>query len=447
MTAYLLDRLLGGTLPDPDGPGLLTVPTRSVVMAPRLDGAAADLVTRLGFGPRLMVVSDLTTQAILGQRIVADLSARFAVEHLILTEPHADFDSVQQIEERQRSGAAAALIAVGSGTINDLCKYAAHRQGIPYAVFATAPSMNGYTSVSAAITVEGHKKSLPATAAAGVFADLSVLAKAPLRMIRSGFGDSICRTTAQVDWLLAHLLLDQPYREAPFSLLREDEAALLAHPERLVAGDLAAIELLTRNLILSGFGMTICGGSYPASQGEHLISHYLEMLPPAGWPAAFHGEQVAVATVTMARLQHEMLRAPAPRLTATHLTEADLTAHFGAELGHSCWQGFSAKSLQSDAAAQLTERLNRDWQQIRARLNAHRLDPEKVFSALRSAGVPTMPVDIGLSDDQYWTAVLHARQIRDRFTFLDLADESGLLADFAAAQTRVPSRQAAASVR
>jgi glycerol-1-phosphate dehydrogenase [NAD(P)+] len=447
MTAYLLDRLLGGTLSDPDGAGFLTVPTRSVVMAPSLEGAAADLVTRLGFGQRLLVVSDLTTQSILGQRIVADLSARFAVEHLILTEPHADLDSVQQIEERQRSGSAAALIAVGSGTINDLCKYAAHRQGIPYAVFATAPSMNGYTSVSAAITVEGHKKSLPATAAAGVFADLSVLAEAPLRMIRSGFGDSICRTTAQVDWLLAHLLLDQPYREAPFSLLREDEAALLAHPERLVTGDLDAIELLTRNLILSGFGMTICGGSYPASQGEHLISHYLEMLPPAGWPAAFHGEQVAVATMTMARLQHEMLQAPAPRLSATHLTEADLTAHFGAELGHSCWQGFSAKSLSDEAAAQMTGRLKHDWPLIRARLNTRRLEPEKVLAALKAAGVPTMPADIGLSDGQYWTAVLHARQIRDRFTFLDLADESGLLALFAATQRGVASRQVAASVR
>lgn len=443
MTAYLLDRLLGGTLPDPDGAGLLSVPTKSVVMAPSLDGAAADLAVRLGFSRRLLVVSDLTTQAILGQRIVADLSARFAVEHLILTEPHADLDSVAQIEERQRSGSATALIAVGSGTINDLCKYAAHRQGIPYAVFATAPSMNGYTSVSAAITVNGHKKSLPATAAAGVFVDLSVLAQAPLRMIRSGFGDSICRTTSQVDWLLAHLLLGQPYREAPFRLLREDEAAMLAHPERLVSGDLAAIELLMRNLILSGFGMTICGGSYPASQGEHLISHYLEMLPPAGWPAAFHGEQVAVATVTMARLQDEILRAPPPRLAATRFTERDLTAHFGVELGHSCWQGFSAKSLHADEAAELTARLKREWPLIRERLDTCRLAPETVVQALASAGAPTVPADISLKEDQYRTALLHARLIRDRFTFLDLADDCGLLASFAAMQTQVADRRTA----
>jgi glycerol-1-phosphate dehydrogenase [NAD(P)+] len=444
MTAYLLDRLLGGTLPDPDGAGSLTVPTRSVVMAPRLDGAAADLVTKLGFGQHLLVVSDLTTQAILGQRVVAELSTRFTVEHLILTEPHADLDSVRQIEERQRSGSAAALIAVGSGTVNDLCKYAAHRQGIPYAVFATAPSMNGYTSVSAAITVEGHKKSLPATAAAGVFADLSILAKAPLRMIRSGFGDSICRTTAQVDWLLAHLLLGQSYREAPFILLRQDESALLADPARLVTGDLGAIELLTRNLILSGFGMTICGGSYPASQGEHLISHYLEMLPPDGWPPALHGEQVAVATVTMALLQHQMLQASAPRLGPTRQTETDLTTHFGTELGSSCWQGFSAKVLHAGEAAQLTARISRDWPMIRARLNAVRLDPEELQRALTAAGAPTTAADIGLTAAQYRAAVLHARQIRDRFTFLDLADDSGLLTRFAAVEIEGTNRRTAA---
>ena len=43
-------------------------------------------------------------------------------------------------------------------------------------------------------------------------------------MIRSGLGDSLCRATAQADWLLSHLLLDLPYRTMPFVLLAEDEA-------------------------------------------------------------------------------------------------------------------------------------------------------------------------------------------------------------------------------
>src|SRR5439155_7608193 len=211
-----------------------------------------------------------------------------------------DMATVEQVRARTRG--ASAIAAVGSGTINDLCKYAAFLDRKPYVVFGTAPSMNGYTSISAAITEHGHKKSLPANAALGVFLDLEVLSKAPLRMIRAGLGDSVCRPTAQADWLLAHLLFDRRYRIAPFRLLEGDEALLLAKAGALVAGDVGAMEILARTLVLSGLGMTICGGSHPASQGEHLISHYIDMLGEPSWPAAFHGEHIAVTTLTMARL-------------------------------------------------------------------------------------------------------------------------------------------------
>src|SRR6185295_9183520 len=126
-----------------------------------------------------------------------------------------------------------------------------------YVVFATAPSMNGYTSMNAAITIDGHKKTLPAAAPLGVFMDLEVLAAAPPRMIRAGLGDSLCRSTAQADWLLSHHLLGTPYRHAPFALLADDEPALLDAPEALLRGDLDAMRALARTLVLSGLGMTI----------------------------------------------------------------------------------------------------------------------------------------------------------------------------------------------
>ena len=156
--------------------------------------------------------------------------------------------------------AADGLIAVGSGSINDITKYAAHRAGKPYVVFGTAPSMNGYTSVSAAITEDGLKKSLAATLPRGVFLDLDVMAAAPHRLIAAGFGDSLARATAQTDWLMAHLLLAKPYREAPFRLLADDEDALIANGAGLRDGNLQAITVLVRTLVLSGLGMTICGG-------------------------------------------------------------------------------------------------------------------------------------------------------------------------------------------
>ena len=83
---------------------------------------------------------------------------------------------------RAATAEADALVAVGSGTINDLCKYAAFLDRKPYAVFGTAPSMNGYTSVSAAITEHGHQEiACPPPRRVGVFLDLAVLRRAPRR--------------------------------------------------------------------------------------------------------------------------------------------------------------------------------------------------------------------------------------------------------------------------
>ncbi len=428
MTAHLLEQLLRGTLPDPDGPGSLTVPTRSVIIAPSLAGREASLIGELGFGSTLLLVGDSTTHRILGARVAAGLEQCFTVAPYILADrPHADAATVAEIETRIQASAADAVIAVGSGTVNDLCKYAAHRRAVPYAVFATAPSMNGYTSVSAAITVEGHKKSLPATAAAGVFLDLEILSAAPARLIQAGFGDSACRSTAQTDWLLAHLLLDQPYRQAPFHLLAEDESVLFAQAGELLRGDLGTMERLARTLVLSGFGMTLCGGSYPASQGEHLISHYIEMVGDPSLPAAYHGEQVAVATLTMARLQDRLLRGPVPILQRSSVTEADLVRHFGAELGRHCWHNFAAKLLDPSRAGTLNARLAKDWPAMTQALRQVSRAPDQIAAALRAVGAPTRAEEIGLPDAFYRDAVLHAREIRDRFTFLDLAAESGRL--------------------
>jgi len=334
---------------------------------------------------------------------------------------------------RVRTRGVDALIAVGSGTVNDLCKYAAFLDGKPYAVFGTAPSMNGYTSVSAAITEDGHKKSLPAQVPLGVFLDLGVLAAAPPRMIQSGIGDSACRPTAQADWLLAHLLLDQTYRTAPFVLLREDEARLFASAGRLVGGDLDAMELLARTLVMSGFGMTVCGGSYPASQGEHLISHYIDMMGDPAWPAAFHGEHIAVTTLTMARLQEEILSGPPPRVAATVPDRRSIEAHFGPALGASCWLAFAKKVLRAADGAALSAKLARDWNDIRAALHPVMRPSAEVRAVLKAAGAPTSPEAIHVPAAFYRQAVLHAREIRDRYTFLDLAGDAGRLVAFAAA--------------
>ncbi len=427
----MLDRLLAGTLPDPDGGPTLSVPVRMIAIARSLAGREALLVAGLGLGDMPAVVCDAPTLKVLGTRVHQALGGAGSVGLIVLPgTPSADMETVELV--RAQTKHATALIAVGSGTINDLCKYATFLERKPYAVFGTAPSMNGYTSVSAAITEHGHKKSLPSHAPLGVFLDLEVLSKAPPRMIRSGLGDSACRSTAQADWLLAHLLFAKPYRTAPFRLLEADEAALFAKAGDLVAGDIAAMEVLARTLVLSGLGMTICGGSYPASQGEHLISHYIDMLGDRAWPASFHGEHIAVTTLTMARLQEAMLGDTPPAVSATTVSEQTVMAHFGPELGASCWPAFAKKRLDANAARAVSDKLARSWADIRSALGKVMRPLKEVEAALRAAGAPLTSRDIGVPVDFYRRAVAQAREIRDRYTFLDLAGDSGRLAPFAA---------------
>ncbi|HJT14844.1 MAG TPA: sn-glycerol-1-phosphate dehydrogenase [Dongiaceae bacterium] len=426
MVEDVIDRLIAGTYADPDGGPPLRIQTRAVVIARSLAGDEADIVRPLALGRRLAVVSDATTHVILGERVERALMSLAEVTSVVLPEhPHADDATVERL--RAATASADALVAVGSGTINDLCKYASARDRKPYVVFGTAPSMNGYTSLNAAITVQKHKKSLPAQAPVGAFLDLSILAAAPVRMIRSGLGDSLCRATAQADWLLSHLLFDHPYRTMPFVLLAEDEPELFASAEELVNGDLDAMEKLVRTLLLSGFGTAICGNSLPASQGEHLISHYGDMLPDAGRPFTFHGEQIGVTTLTMARLQGRMLDGPPPVVSADRSTEADFLGRFGPVLGPSCWSDFSQKRLTADKVTRVNQRIADKWPAIRAAISAISLHADMLALVLKAAKAPRTPEDLGWPRASYQLAVRHAREIRNRYTFLDLAADAGTL--------------------
>jgi glycerol-1-phosphate dehydrogenase [NAD(P)+] len=382
----------------------------------------------LNLGRRLAVVSDAITHRVLGERIERALGGIAEVQSIVLPAGvHPDLETAARV--RAATAHADGLVAVGSGTINDLVKFSAAQDGKPFAVFATAPSMNGYTSANAAITVDGHKKTLPAALTRGVFMDLEILAAAPPRMIRAGLGDSLCRPTAQVDWLLSHHLLGTTYREAPFALLAADEAILFDGPAALLSRDLEAMRALARTLVLSGIGMTLCGGSYPASQGEHLISHYIDMRSPPARADYLHGEQVAVATLTMARLQEAMLDAPPPVLRPTAVELPALQRHFGDAVGAECWHDFAPKRLDAASAAALTERARGEWGDLQAAARKAHVPASRLADVMRRASGPLQSADIGVDAAFYAGAVQHARYLRDRFTFLDLAGDAGLLED------------------
>lgn len=424
----IIEDVVAGRYVAPELGGPLPSPIRRLALEPSLDGREGELVASLGLGERLAVVADENTVEVLGRRIARALSG---AELVVLDHPHADEETADVLQERTRH--ADGLVAVGSGVLNDLCKYVTHRSGRACAVFATAPSMDGYVTTTVAISRGGFKLSLPAHAPRGVFFDLGVLCRAPRRMILAGFGDTICRTTAQVDWLLSHLLLDTRYAETPYDLFREDEPLLLAAAGCLPAGEPGAILLLTRLLILSGLGVLVTNTSHCGSMGEHQISHYIDMLARPH-PGTLHGEQVGAATWTMARLQVLMLAGDAPPRLAPVGEDTGFESRFG-PLARACRTAIARKPLDAAGTEALNQRLAERWPAIRARLRTVMLPVEVMEAALDATGMPRTAVDLGIAPGFYREAVAHAWQIRDRYCFLDLAAQAGILDGFAAGET------------
>ena len=65
-----------------------------------------------------------------------------------------------------------------------------------------------------------------------------------------------------------------------------------------------------------------------------------------------------------------------------------------------------------------------------AELKAMMMEPDDIASIIRSAGGPTTATELGLPRDIWRDAMKHARDVRNRWSFLDLADDAGLLDSF-----------------
>lgn len=430
----LIDDIVAGRWIDPESGRAASVPYESIVFRESLDGAEADLVRALDLGSSFALVADEATHDALGARIAERLKPLGRVETVILGHPHADMQTAAELAPR--IAGVEGVVAVGSGTINDLCKYVTGRDGRRYCVFGTAGSMNGYTSTTASMTLEsGLKVSLPSHAPSGFFVDLGVSAAAPKHLAAAGFGDCLARSVAQVDWWMSHRLLGTLYLEAPYLIEEADEIELNKRAAGLAAGDVAAIGYLYRVLTLCGLGVSFTGISNHGSMGEHQISHYIDCFARERHPGTLHGQQVGVASLTMARLQQRMLASERPPvIEPTRIDEAGMARRMGDEIAAQCLAEFRRKAFDEAGAAAFNDKLARLWPALRAELAAFIIPVDEMTRLLAAAGGPTTARDLGLPKGFYREATVHCREMRNRFSFLDIAADAGYLEDFAAGE-------------
>lgn len=422
----ILDELISGRWVSPETGDSFKMPMKVLRIEDSLEGMESALVTEVHGGAKVCVVSDELTWEILGRRINTALGAS-AAEPLILRQPKADWETV----ERVRDGTSApALVVVGSGTVTDLVKHATYISGREFSVFATSP-MNAYTTLSASITINGTKSSLSSHGAKGAFFELRTLAGCPHRLLANAFGDVVCRSSAQIDWMFSRDFKGTFYSDDPFTLLADDEKLLLSSADKLLSGDRMALALLVRTCILNGTGSSIVGSTHPGSMAEHSISHYLDMCAGSSHPGSLHGEQVGVATLTVMRLQERILRAAdPPRLAATADYSAALHKKYASGIADQFAVVCAAKALNAERAENWNDKWEKGWEEFAGSYRAVMQSADKVEKAFVLAGAPTRATDLGFDASFYRDAVRDARHFRERFSILDIAGDSGMLEGF-----------------
>lgn len=429
--AGVLTDLVAGRWRHPLSGETATVPFKAIVIRDDLDGMEPSLLADIGFSDKkLAVVSDRFTHDVLGGRVVRNLDAAgFSIEKIVWEKPRCSDEGVEEL--RGLTAEAEALVAVGSGTINDSVKFAAFQDEKRFATFPTSP-MTAHFAGSASVSIDGMKTSIPAEHAEGVFADLGVLCACPKRLLWSAYADVVCRTTAQVDWLLSHRLLDKPYWDTVYHLLAPDEPRLMAEPEAVAACDIEAIARVTRMNGLMGLGTAFAGSTHHGSMAEHMLSHYVDMFAGPAHPGTTHGEQVGVATLAMNRLHHRILDGDVPpRLEPTVVDRDAIAKRFGKAIADVCLNSFEAKRFGEAETDRLNEKLEKIWPDLTRELRPLMLDPDDIEDALRRVGAPVSGEDLGLKTDFWRDAIRYGRYTRDRYTMLDLAGDAGLLDGFA----------------
>jgi glycerol-1-phosphate dehydrogenase [NAD(P)+] len=308
--------------------------------------------------------------------------------------------------------------------MNDLSKWLATDLGIPYAVLATAASMNGYSAANVAPTIAGLKSLFRAHAPLCIAAIPLIIQTAPYELTASGLGDVIAKPVSTADWILNNVLFGEQYSPAIAAIIDSIEPGYTLHSAALAARAPDATKALFDALVFSGCAMTLQGSSLPASGGEHLISHTLDMMAHIDHTRHdLHGRQVGVATIFAAALYERFFELEErsfrmPRLQFNADDWAEIAPAIQSELE-------KKRERLHEACRRLCDKAL--VRELLLRLRPQLRSPQSIKACLQQAGAAHRLADIGCSRERFLTAVFRAPTIRGRFTSLDLALISGIL--------------------
>ena len=406
--------LLG--IPDCACGGAHTCPIENVVIG---EGALSSLADITRDYKHILLVADENTYRAAGERALLFLARRLE-NALVFPGDRVLIPNEKAIAaiEAMMTNETDLIVGVGSGVINDLCKIVAFEHGLRYDIVATAPSMDGYASVGAALILDGMKVTKSAAVPRSIVADTDVLANAPYEMIASGYGDIIGKYSCLNDWRLAALVLGEYICETVFDATMEAVENTVRLADGIQSRDARAIGALMEALVAVGILMAYVGNSRPASGSEHHLSHYFEIVGiERGEEYLSHGIDVCFSAIETARLREKLISLSSLDGFTYSFDEEKYKAEIRRVYG-SVADGVIA--LQEKLGWYKDDRVSvykEKWDEIVAVLKEAPTASEMESLATR-VGLDKKDFDKLYGDEKIADALLYAKDLKDRYTVL-----------------------------
>lgn len=380
-------------------------------------GAAQRLTTICAAYESVLLVADENTFAAAGEQVLAALSEK-TIQKVIFpgkTILVPNETAIQAVENRLEG--VELIVGIGSGVVQDLCKYVSHFRDIPYVIVATAPSMDGYASSGAAMITGGMKVTYPAGLPMAILADTAVLAGAPMEMLQAGYGDIIGKFSALNDWKLSHLVNGEYFCPYIYDLTMEQVERTLQLADGIINREEDSVKTLMEALVVIGILMSFAGSSRPASGSEHHLSHFFEITGILEGSQYFsHGIDVAYSTVITAALRERIAAQPfaaqAYRTTKEQY-EQTMNEVYGS-IARDCME------LQQRAGNYSTQRtavyLERE-EEIRKILR-EMPGSKEIEKMLSRVGLDMSAFYKMYGESKINRAILYAKELKDRYTVL-----------------------------
>ncbi len=409
------------------------VPTEHLFYGENAFDALVDIAGSMTDGLKYLVIVDARTYEAAGRSVVEKLeSGKAEIRYFIVPDIEDETPAADNITKDLvllQAPDADLYIAVGSGVINDLVKWVAYLRKKPYMTVPTAASMNGYASANVAATVDGLKVLFHAEACRAVFVDPRIIIDAPYELTTAWLGDVLAKSVSSADWKLNQFLFDDYFCQYSVDLLKDLEPVYLENPVGIKNREPAAIKALFEALLFSSIAMTITGTSSPASGGEHMISHTLDMVAGRdGTKHDYHGRQVGVSSILMAALYAKVMSIEKPVFVEV---PPSIHSGFWGNLSHVVEKEYERKLSKFERAAEFLSQGD-NWNSLRNIIRPNLVPAAKLKNCLVQAGGAYRFSDIrdndcGLEREKFLMTVKHANEMRERFTILDLAVLLGII--------------------